>query len=260
MAIYLLKKSYQRKDLKEINYKDLWDSYGVFTTMWTFGNPVKILFFKKHIKNLIKSLKIYKLYEPYIEKNILKLINLNIKKNKKYNHLLRVAVNHKIISVSLRKRLILKPIFTLKLLNYKRTSPEFKNLKYKAILKRLSKMDLLKSELGLCVNNKILESATCNILFVKNKKIYSPINKFYKGTTLKFFEKKLKSIKKKNIFTNSLDSYEEIILLGSGKGVVSIKHIEKPYWKRKSLRTYRLLLKIFEQAVTKCPHITVDLL
>ena len=55
-----------------------------------------------------------------------------------------------------------------------------------------------------------------------------------------------------NIFTNSLDGYEEIILLGSGKGVVSIKHIEKPYWKRKSLRTYRLLLKIYEQAVTKC--------
>ena len=53
MAIYLLKKSYQLKDLKEISFKDLWGDHGVFTTMWIFGKPPKILFFKKHINNLI---------------------------------------------------------------------------------------------------------------------------------------------------------------------------------------------------------------
>ena len=41
---------------------------GVFTTMWIFNKPAKILFFKKHIKNLIKSLKVYKLYKPNIRK------------------------------------------------------------------------------------------------------------------------------------------------------------------------------------------------
>ena len=50
-------------------------------------NPAKILFFKKHIKNLIKSLKVYKLNTPNLEKNILKLIKLNIDKKKNYNHL-----------------------------------------------------------------------------------------------------------------------------------------------------------------------------
>ena len=60
------------------NFKDLWGDNGVFTTMWIFGKPTKILFFKKHIKNLIKSLKIYKLNTPNLEKNILKLIKLNI--------------------------------------------------------------------------------------------------------------------------------------------------------------------------------------
>ena len=49
--------------------------------MWIFGKPTKILFFKKHIKNLIKSLKVYKLNTPNLEKNILKLIKLNIDKN-----------------------------------------------------------------------------------------------------------------------------------------------------------------------------------
>ena len=111
-----------------------------------------------------------------------------------------------------------------------------------------------KFDIALCYKNKILETGTSNIIFVKKNIIYSPINKFYKGTTLKFFEKKVKNIKKKNIYIDSLDTYDEIILLGSGKGIVSIKRIEKPYWKRKSLRTYRFLLKTYQKAVTNCPR------
>ena len=102
MVTYLLKKSYQHKTLKEINFRDLWGDKGVFTTMRILGKPIKILFFKKHIKNLIKSLEIYKLSTPNLEKNILKLIKSNIDKKKSYNHLLRVAINKKIISISLR--------------------------------------------------------------------------------------------------------------------------------------------------------------
>ena len=60
MENYLLKKSYRLKDLKEINFKDLWGDHGIFTTMWIYGKPPKILFFKDHIQNLIKSLKSYK--------------------------------------------------------------------------------------------------------------------------------------------------------------------------------------------------------
>jgi 4-amino-4-deoxychorismate lyase len=198
MAIYLLKKSYQRKDLKEINFKDLWNSRGVFTTMRVFDKPLKILFFKKHIKNLIKSLKAFKLNKANLEKNILKLIKLNLDKNIKYDHLLRVAINSKIISLSLRKRVMPKSKFNLKFINYKRSNPEFKNLKYKNLIKFLSKIDTSRSDIGLCVNNKILESATSNILFVKNNKLYSPIKKFYKGITFNFFEKKnTKNYKKK---------------------------------------------------------------
>ena len=197
MVIYLLKKSYLHKDLKETKFKDLWNSHGVFTTMWIFGKPAKILFFKKHIKNLIKSLKVYKLKKPNIEKNILKLIKINLNKDKRYNHLLRVAINKKIISISLRKRIKPKLNFNLKLVKLKRTKPEFKNLKYRKILKYLSKMNPSNSDIGLCVNNRLLESGTSNIFFVSKEKIYSPINNIYKGITFHFFEKKVGNILKK---------------------------------------------------------------
>ena len=57
MVNYLLKKSYQRNTLKEIKFTDLWNKNGVFTTMWLYSKPPKILFLKSHIQNLIKSLK-----------------------------------------------------------------------------------------------------------------------------------------------------------------------------------------------------------
>ena len=254
MVTLLLKKSYRHKDLKEIKFHDLWNSYGVFTTMRVIEKPAKIIFFQEHINNLIRSLKVYKINKKNIKQNILKLIKLNLNKNKKYDHLFRVAANNKMISISLRKRLKPKLNFSLKLIDYKRIEPEYKNLKYKKILNFLKKMDTTKSDIAIYKNKKILESGTSNLLFVKKNKIYSPINNFYKGTTLKFFTKKLKKIKKRNIFIDSLESYEEIIVIGSGKGVVSVNSIEKPFWKRKSLKNYRILSKIYQQAITNYPR------
>ncbi len=254
MVTLLLKKSYRHKDLKEVKFHDLWDSYGVFTTMRVIGKPAKILFFREHIENLIRSLKVYKINKKSIKQNIFKLIKLNLKKNKKYDHLFRVAANNKMISISLRKRFKPKSNFSLKLINYKRIEPEYKNLKYKKIMSFLKKMDTTKSDIALYKNKKILESGTSNLLFIKKNKIYSPIDNFYRGTTLKFFTKKIKKIKKINIFTDSLNDYDEIIVIGSGKGVVSVNSIEKPFWKRKSLKNYRILSKIYQQAVTNCPR------
>ena len=115
----------------------------------------------------------------------------------------------------------------------------------------LKKMDTTKSDIVLYKNKKILETGTSNLLFVKKNKIYSPINNFYKGTTLKFFIKKLKKIIKRNILIHSLNEYDEIIIIGSGKGVVSVNFIDKPYWKRKSLKLFNKLLKIYKSEVKK---------
>ena len=98
MAIYSLKRSYQLKDLQEVDFKDLWGDHGNFTTMWIFGKPPKILFFENHLKNLIMSLKKYGIKKRAIHKDILKTININLSKKVNYNHLLRVAVNKKVIS------------------------------------------------------------------------------------------------------------------------------------------------------------------
>jgi len=253
MVNYLLKKSYQLKDLKEIKFKDLWGDHGVFTTMWIFDSPPKILFFKDHISNLIKSTKAYSISKSSLRSDILRLIKENLDNKIKYNHLLRVALNKNTLSISLRKRVKPKLNFNLKLVNLKRQKPEFKNLKYKEILKHLSKLDNSKSDIGLCYNKKILETGTSNILFVKDRKIFSPINKFYKGITYKFFKSKIKKIIKKDILINSLNEFDEIILIGSGKGIASVKTINQINWKRKEFKIYNQLLKHYNSAINNCP-------
>ena len=252
MVNYLLKKSYQLKDFQEIDFKDLWGDHGVFTTMWIYDKPSKILFFKDHINNLIKSTKAYSIYKPSLKKNILKLLKENLNSKTKYNHLLRIALNKKTLSISLRKRVKPNLNFDLRLVNLKRQKPEFKNLKYKEILKHLSKLDNSRNDIGLCSNNKIFETGTSNLLFIKNNKVYSPINKFYKGITYKFFKSKIKNIIKKDINVNSLKEFDEIILIGSGKGVASVKTINQIKWKRKSLKFYNIFSRHYKSAISNC--------
>ena len=255
MAIYSLKQSYQLKDLREVGFKDLWGDHGIFTTMWIFGKPAKILFFNNHIKNLLKSLQIYGIKKRSLDKDIRKIINKNLTRKIKYNHLMRVAVNKKIISISLRKRVSPKSNFDLKLINLKREKPQYKNLKYKKILSHLKKLDNSKSDIGLISNKKILETGTSNLLFVKQNKIYAPTKGYYEGNTLKFFKSEIKNIIKKDIYVKGLKSYDEILLVGSGKGIASIKTIKQIGWRRKNLKKFRILSKYYDSITNKCrPH------
>jgi len=252
MVTFLLKKSYRLKDLQEIDFKDLWGDHGIFTTMWIFGKPPKILFFNNHLKNLILSLKKYQIKKKSLKSDILKIINKNLSKKRKYNHLLRIALNKNTISISFRERLIPELNFDLKLVNLKRERPQFKNLKYKKILSYLSKMDNTKSDVGLVFNKKLLETGTSNLLFVKNDKIFTPKKDYYEGVTYKFFKSKINKIFKKEIMVKELNKFDEILLVGSGKGVTSVKTIKQINWKRKKLKHYKIFLKHYRLAIKNC--------
>ena len=252
MVTYLLKKSYQLKDLKQIEFQDLWGDHGIFTTMWIFGKPAKILFFDNHLKKLILSLKKYQIKKKSLRSDILKIINKNLSKKRKYNHLLRIAINKKVISISLRKRVKPKLNFNLRLVKLKREKPEFKNLKYKKILSYLSKMDNSKSDIALVSNKKLLETGTSNLLFVKDQRFFTPKKDYYEGNTYKFFKTKIRKIIKKDILLKEIKNYDEILLIGTGKGVTSVKTINELKWKRKNLKKFKFLSKQYDAVINKC--------
>jgi len=247
MATLLLKKSYQLSNLKEVTFKDLWGSKGVFTTMRMIGKPPKLLLIKPHIENLFKSTKKYGIRK----KNLKKIITALIEKNSTYkspDNLFRIALNKKLISISIRKRVKPKNNFKLLLFKYKRIEPNYKNLYYKKILAKLSKVDSTKFDIALVANDKVLETGTSNLVFVKNGKVFSPKKNCYIGNTIKFISKKIK-INFKDISIKSINDYEEIILIGSGKGVTSVSKINDLKWRRRKINCFIKLKKIYNSLV-----------
>ena len=243
MVTFLLKKSYQLSNLKEVPFQDLWGSRGVFTTMRMIGKPPRLILQKSHIDNLIKSTKKYGIRKKNLKKIIEDLVNkYNIYKGP--DNLFRIALNKKLISISIRKRPKLKKNFKLLLFKYKRIEPSYKNLYYKKIIAQLNKVDSSKYDIALVSNKKILETGTSNLVFIKNDKIYSPKNNCYFGNTIKFISKKIK-INSKDIFISELNDYDEIILIGSGKGVTSVSKIDELSWKRRKTNYYDKLNKIY---------------
>ena len=49
-----------------------------------------------------------------------------------------------------------------------------------------------------------------------------------------------------------IKKYDEILLIGSGKGVTSVKRIKEIKWKRKNLRKFRFLLRHYNNVINKC--------
>jgi len=130
------------------------------------------------------------------------------------------------------------------LFKYKRVDPNYKNLYYKKIISKLSKLDPTRFDIALVSNNKVLETGTSNLVFIKNGKVFSPKKNCYFGNTIKFISKKIK-INFKDILINKLHEFEEILLIGSGKGVTSISKIDELNWKRKKNVCFRKINKIY---------------
>ena len=65
---------------------------------------------------------------------------------------------------------------------------------------------------------------------------------------------KIRKIIKKDILLKEIKNYDEILLIGSGKGVTSVKTINELRWKRKNLKKFKFLSKQYESVINKCNY------
>ena len=103
MENFLFKKSYQLKTFSSLPYKSLWGANGIFTTIRMYGKNPDLILIDEHLKKFNSSVKIFNINFKITKKILLNLINPYLKL-KKYDHLLRIACNKKVLSISLRKR------------------------------------------------------------------------------------------------------------------------------------------------------------
>ena len=119
-------------------------------------------------------------------------------------------------------------------------------------------MDNSQSDIALVSNKKILETGTSNLLFVKDKKFFTPKKDYYEGNTYKFFKSKIKRIIKKDILLKEIKNYDEILLLGSGKGVTSVRTIHEIKWKRKNLKNLQDPLTISSKKLMRFKNLSMN--
>ena len=246
MVNFSFKKSYNFNNFNNVKYDHLWGSKGVFTTVRVVGNSPRYIFLKDHLLQLNKSLKKLNIKFTLTEKKLLELIpnQLNIKK---FNHLLRIAVKQNLISISLRPRLTPSNNFQCQLVNYQRVNARVKNLHYKKILSLQKNIDMQKKEILFYSKKMILEGSTTNLIMIKNNQMIMPTGNYYKGVTMNFFIKRFKNkCKFKSITFEDLLSADEIILIGSGKGVVKVSSIPQIKWFSSSSKMFKRLSSIYE--------------
>ncbi len=246
MVNFLFKKSYKLSNFKEVKYDHLWGSKGVFTTVRVLGKKPKYIFLRDHLSQLNKTLKNFNINFILTEKKLLELIP-NTLKIKKYNHLLRIAIKNNFISLSLRPRLKPSNNFQCILVNYQRSNARVKNLQYKKILSLQKKIDMQKKEILFYNKDNILEGSTTNFILIKNNKVILPKGDYYKGITMKFFINKLQNkYIFKRIKLSDLSEADEIILLGSGKGVVKVTSIPQIKWFSSSAKKFKRFFSLYK--------------
>ena len=248
MVKILYKKSYQLNSFKLIKYDDLWGKKGIFTTIRILGSKPKFILLNNHLKNMNLGLNKLSIKFVITEKIVLELLKPALNKISNQDSLLRIAINSSTISISLRQRIKPDKIFFAILHEYQRSIPNLKNLYYRKINKLLNSINLQKKEIILHHKGFLLEGCTTNIFCVRNKKIYIPKNNFYKGVTMTYLlQHSQYEIIKSNILLNNLHNYEEIILTGSGKGVVKLSSIPQIDWKSQSDLVYKEFLNLYKK-------------
>ena len=246
MVNFSFKKSYNFNNFNHVKYDHLWGSKGIFTTVRVVGSNPRYIFLKDHLRQLNKSLKKQNINFVLTEKKLLELIpnQLHIKK---FNHLLRIAVKQNLISISLRPRLTPSNNFQCQLVNYQRVNARVKNLHYKKILSLQKDIDMQKKEILFYSKKIVLEGSTTNLIMIKNNQMIVPKGNYYKGITMNYFLKKF--INKyifKFITLSDLLSADEIILVGSGKGVVKVSSIPQIKWFSSSSKMFKRISSIYE--------------
>ena len=246
MVNFSFKKSYNFNNFNSVKYDHLWGSKGIFTTVRVVGSNPRYIFLKDHLRQLNKSLKKQNINFVLTEKKLLELIpnQLHIKK---FNHLLRIAVKQNLISISLRPRLTPSNNFQCQLVNYQRVNARVKNLHYKKILSLQKDIDMQKKEILFYSKKIVLEGSTTNLIMIKNNQMIVPKGNYYKGITMNYFLKKF--INKyifKFITLSDLLSADEIILVGSGKGVVKVSSIPQIKWFSSSSKMFKRISSIYE--------------
>jgi len=108
-------------------------------------------------------------------------------------------------------------------------------------------INMQKMEILFYNKNIILEGSTTNLILITNNQIILPKGNYYKGVTINYLLKKIKNkYFFKSIRFSDLSVADEIILVGSGKGVINVTSIPQIKWFSSSSKMFKRLSSMYK--------------
>jgi branched-subunit amino acid aminotransferase/4-amino-4-deoxychorismate lyase len=228
-----------------------WGKPGAFSTLRLFPNRT-IPFRTVYLQRILDSAKI--LQQSWIPKLSLleKRLDEYLSESSIEEGLVRVCLFENSIGISDRPAISDGKSVGGWLLQYRRPVPTAKSTQEKELYGRLSELDLASEDWIIIDPNdhEIRESATCNLIFVKEGSLVIPEKQILQGIVLRHLLPALSKnyqIIRTTPKDQDLAQYDEILLCGTGRGVAHLSAIPELNWAPNSEGTGKKIRSIYEQ-------------
>ncbi|MBU63503.1 MAG: hypothetical protein CMI26_13480 [Opitutae bacterium] len=228
-----------------------WGCKGAFTTIRVEGASPTPLFLHAHLARLEESACLLEIKAIVSQVQIRKHIETFLHSTQfPTPFLVRVCLHEDCLALYARPANPTDPELSARILRHLRPVPEAKSTFDKELYGRLGELDIGKEDFLIVhpTDDRVLESATSNLLFAQDNYLVVPEEDILPGIVLSqlLLSKNTFEIERRSPTLDELVDFNEIILCGSGREVVSLATIPEVRWQRSSQKNLLKLQKTFE--------------
>lgn len=241
--------------LNRVTYQEPWGEAGAFTTMrldvgasWCCAYLLE-----RHVARLFKTfadLGWSALFEErWVEERIRTFVK-QVEGEGRYH--LRVMLSDVILSLRAAPAAESQPMQSGQIWQYSRPTPAYKTLDYGDVLDALAGIDRTREELLLVSDDgRLLEGATSCLIFIGGGRLVVPERDRLNSITLELIREKWRGVEivTDDVYTGEVKQYDEILLCGSGKGVINLAEIPELEWEHRATSAYRAVRILHDNAL-----------
>jgi len=233
-----------------------WGCKGAFTTIRVEGVTPYPLFLNAHLDRLEKSARLLEVVPIVSQPQIRERITIFLSSTQiPTPFLIRACLLENRLALYARPAHPTGPELSAKILRHLRPVPEVKSTVDNELYGRLGELDLGLEDFLIVhpADGRVLESATCNLIFAQGDNLVIPKEDILSGIVLNKLLASMNGfeIDRRSPRLDELSAFAEIILCGSGREVASLATIPEIGWQRSSEKTFLKLRKNYETVKTQ---------
>jgi len=233
-----------------------WGCKGAFTTIRVEGTSPCPLFLNTHLARLEESARLLEIKAIVSQAQIRERITTFLSSTQiPTPFLVRVCLLENRLALYARQANPTSFELSAKILRHLRPVPEAKSTFDNDLYGRLGEIDLGLEDFLIVhpADDRVMESATCNLIFAHGDHLVIPEEDVLSGIVLNKLLASMNDFKidRRSPALDELVTFDEIILCGSGREVASLATIPEIGWQRSSEKTFLKLRKTYETVKTR---------